>query len=61
MVFKDVTNELTSLVACTIDPITLVETCTRYALFDDAFMDFFWQYDNLGLKLAQLRVYPLPQ
>ena len=59
MVFKDVTKELTSLVACTIDPVTLVETCTRYALFDDDFVDFFWQYDNRGLKLAQLRFYPV--
>jgi hypothetical protein len=59
MIFKDVTKELTSLVACTIDPVTGVETCTRFALFDDDFADFFWQYDNFGLKLAQLRFYPL--
>jgi hypothetical protein len=59
MVFQDVTKELTSLVACTTDPITMVETCTRYALFDDDFVDFFWQYDNRGLKLAQLRFYPV--
>jgi hypothetical protein len=56
-VFKDVTKELTSLVACTVDPNTGTETCTRYALFDDDFMDFFWQFDNHGLKLAQLRFY----
>lgn len=61
MVFKDVTKELTSLVACTADPVTLVETCTRYALFDDDFVDFFWQYDNRGLKLAQLRFYSVAQ
>jgi hypothetical protein len=61
MVFKDVTNELTSLQVCVVDPITLVETCTRYALFDDNFIDFFWQYDNFGLKLAQLRFYPVTQ
>lgn len=61
MVFKDVTNELTSLQVCVIDPNTLVETCTRYALFDDDFIDFFWQYDNFGLKLAQLRFYPVAQ
>ena len=42
MVFKDVTKELTSLVVCVVDPVTLVETCTRYALFDDDFIDFFW-------------------
>ena len=61
MVFKDVTKELTSLVVCVVDPVTLVETCTRYALFDDDFIDFFWQYDNFGLKLAQLRFYPVTQ
>lgn len=60
-IFKDVTNELTSLQVCTVDPLTLQETCTRYALFDDDFVDFFWQYDNFGLKLAQLRFYPVAQ
>ena len=60
-VFKDVTKELTSLMVCVVDPITLVETCTRYALFDNDFMDFFWQYDNFGLKLAQLRFYTVTQ
>lgn len=60
-VFKDVTKELTSLMVCVVDPTTLVETCTRYALFDDDFIDFFWQYDNFGLKLAQLRFYPVTQ
>ena len=61
MVFKDVTKELTSLVVCVVDPNTLVETCTRYALFDDDFVDFFWQYDNFGLRLAQLRFYPVTE
>lgn len=59
VIFKDVTKELTSLVVCVTDPITLVETCTRYALFDNDFIDWFWQYDNSGLKLAQLRFYPV--
>jgi hypothetical protein len=61
MVFKDVTKELTSLMVCVIDPDSLVETCTRYALFDNDFMDFFWQYDNFGLRLAQLRFYEVTQ
>jgi hypothetical protein len=30
----------------------------RYNLFNDALQDYFWQYDNQGLKLAQLRFYP---
>jgi hypothetical protein len=29
----------------------------RVPLFDDRLQDFFWQYDNNGLRLAQLRFY----
>lgn len=29
-------------------------------LFDDATLEYFWSYDNYGLKLAQLRFYPIP-
>lgn len=29
----------------------------RYPLFDDALEDYLWQYDNNGLRLAQLRFY----
>lgn len=32
-------------------------TLERYSLFDEALKDYFWQYDNNGLKLAQLRFY----
>jgi hypothetical protein len=32
----------------------------RVNLFDSALTDFFWQYDNTGLKLAQLRFYQVP-
>lgn len=32
-------------------------TVERYPLFDPALMDYFWGYDNNGLKLAQLRFY----
>src|SRR5262245_7301237 len=49
MTFQDVTKELTSLVACTTDAVSGITTCTRFALFDDDFIDFFWQYDNFGL------------
>lgn len=31
----------------------------RYPIFDDALMDYFWSYDNQGLKLLQLRFYPV--
>lgn len=63
-VFQNVTNELTSLVVCVdVDPDPMVEdiVCTRYALFRDEFQDFFWQYDNKGLRLAQIRFYPVEQ
>jgi hypothetical protein len=33
---------------------------TRVGLFDDAAYQYFWDYDNHGLKLAQLRFYPIP-
>jgi hypothetical protein len=32
-------------------------TLERFNLFNDALQDFFWQYDNNGLKLLQLRFY----
>ncbi len=35
-------------------------TVDRVPLFDSRLTDFFWQYDNNGLKLAQLRFYPVP-
>jgi hypothetical protein len=31
----------------------------RYNLFNSALQDYFWQYDNNGLKLLQLRFYPI--
>ncbi len=32
----------------------------RVPLFTDPLVDFFWAYDNSGLRLAQLRFYPIP-
>ena len=32
----------------------------RYPLFDSALEDYFWDYDNNGLKLAQFRFYEMP-
>lgn len=32
-------------------------TTERYPLFSDALVNYFWSYDNNGLKLAQLRFY----
>ena len=35
-------------------------TLERYPLFSDALVNYFWSYDNNGLKLAQLRFYEIP-
>jgi hypothetical protein len=32
-------------------------TVERYPLFDSALQDYYWQYDNNGLKVLQLRFY----
>lgn len=32
----------------------------RYPLFSDALEDYFWSYDNNGLKIVQLRFYEVP-
>jgi hypothetical protein len=45
--FKNVTKELT----------TIVTALGTISLFQDGFLNFFWQYDNSGLKLAQVRFY----
>jgi hypothetical protein len=34
-------------------------TAERYPLFSDALINYFWGYDNHGLKLAQLRFYEI--
>jgi hypothetical protein len=35
-------------------------TVERFNLFNDALQNFFWQFDNQGLKLLQLRFYEVP-
>jgi hypothetical protein len=35
-------------------------TVERYNLFNDALQDYYWQYDNNGLRLLQLRFYQVP-
>ena len=46
--FKDVTTTLT----------TINTTLGTISLFTTGFQNFFWQYDNFGLKLLQVRFYP---
>ena len=47
-VFTNVTKELT----------TLTYAGTAYNLFDSTFQSYFWDYDNNGMRLLQLRFYP---
>jgi len=54
--FDNVSRELLSITA-DIDGDGTVETVP---LFSDGLQDFFWQYDNAGLHLAQLRFYAIP-
>ena len=46
--FKNVTQELTTITGTTVGTVSL---------FQAGFNNFFWQYDNSGLKLAQIRFY----
>ena len=53
--FADVTSQLTSV--CGTAVLTLTgQNCVN--IFDPALQGFFWQYDNNGVKLLQLRFYP---
>jgi hypothetical protein len=54
--FTNVSRELLYIYADINDDGTL----ERYNLFNSALSDYFWQYDNAGLKLAQLRFYEIP-
>ena len=38
----------------------LGEGLELYPLFGEALQDYFWNYDNFGLKLAQFRFYEMP-
>lgn len=58
--FRNVTADLTTI---TLDPVAdsaAVTACggTTVNLFDSCLAGYFWQYDNNGLKLLQLRFYP---
>ena len=56
--FDDKTLELTTVyVDITNDGI---DNPVRYRLFDDALWQYFWDYDNNGLKLLQIRFYEIP-
>jgi len=50
--FQNVTKELTTITFVVSGVVTTVQ------LFDSALYDYFWNYDNHGLRLAQIRFYP---
>jgi len=54
--FEDVTKELTTAYVDTDDDGVPDK---RIAIFDDAYEGYFWDYDNNGLKIVQLRFYPV--
>jgi len=56
--FQDVTSNLLTLTLSAADATLAGCTSTTVALFDPCLQNFFWNYDNNGLKLLQLRFYP---
>lgn len=68
--FADVSADLL-FIDLVVDPAvdTALATClgitttqqVTLPLFDSCLNDYFWNYDNQGLKLLQLRFYPAPQ
>ena len=53
--FQNVSKEVLTLVI-DIDGDGMLE---RVGLFDEELYEYFWEYDNRGLKIAQLRFYPI--
>jgi len=53
--FSNVTRQLTTITA----DITGDGVAETVNIFDTSLYDYFWNYDNHGLRLAQLRFYPL--
>jgi len=53
-VFTNVTGDLLFVSQC------IDNKLIRTPLFDSSLQDYFWQYDNMGLKLLQLRFYQVP-
>jgi len=54
--FSDISKQLLYIYA----DLNADGTLERVPLFDAALQDYFWSYDNQGLKLVQLRFYPVP-
>jgi hypothetical protein len=50
---ENVSKELLS-VCLDLDPVDPTNACTRSFLFDDETVEYLWNYDNNGLKVAQV-------
>lgn len=55
--FDNVTKELTTVVF----DIDGDGDLDRIGIFEEDLREYFWDYDNRGLRLAQLRFYPIPE
>ena len=57
--FIDVSKQLLQVCVDT-DPDALVADLALEPIFSDDQTDYFWEYTNEGLRLAQMRFYPIP-
>ncbi len=57
--FRNVTSALTTISLVIGSPAQLACGTPTVSLFDACLQDFLWQYDNNGLKLLQVRFYPI--
>ena len=57
--FQDITKELTTIYVDITDDA--VDNPVRYKLFDEELWEYFWDYDNNGLRIVQLRFYPVAE
>jgi len=55
--FTNVTSSLTVLHGVCFNDGGVLNTCEDVSLFSDGLVDFSWQYQNTGLRLAQIRFY----
>jgi len=60
--FRNVTTALTTITLDAVADADAVTACggTTVGLFDPCLQGYFWQYDNNGLKLLQIRFYQNP-
>jgi hypothetical protein len=60
--FRNVTSALTTIVLDPVADSAVVAACGSITvdLFASCLQGFFWQYDNNGLRLLQVRFYPKP-